>query len=835
MRTTGFCCAGCSYVYRLVHEHGLAGYYRIKDEVTAPADAAVFQPRDYGWLDLAQREAEAAGAAPARPPNPAKAGSPPIPELILDVQGISCAGCVWLIERVFQQLPGARGIVVNAQYGTMRLRWVRGEFSAVDFARKLQAFGYLAGPAGEAVGEPESRGLVKRIGLCAAFAMNVMLFSLPAYFGMDPSFEWAGLFGLLNLVFGTLSVLVGGTYFLARAGHALRERAMHIDLPIAIGIVGAYVGSLYGWLTGHERFIYFDFVATFILLMLVGRWAQVAAVERNRRRLLSQQLKPPSVALADGTSIPPEKLRAGQALLLGPGQTLAVESRLESAEAAFSLASINGEAEPRILRAGQRVPAGAINVGRAGVRLVACQAWAESLLAQLLQAGERPGERHVLLERIVRGYIIGILAFASLAGLGWWVGTSDALRTWAVVTAVLVVSCPCALALAFPLADEMATVALRRCGVFVRESDLWSKLARVRQLVFDKTGTLTLENPMLRNPEALGQLPASARQALYSLVSDNFHPVSQCLLENLLASGPVAAPSPMPGSELPAAVQETVGLGVEQGPWSLGRPGWRTANGGHPVGDQTSLSPASVPAGEATADCHPMSDHPPAAFLAPVAVDFAGQGHLGGDDGPGGHDAELAHGGRVVTRFRFLDSARPDARAELAALRARGLAVGILSGDRTEKVQALARELDLPPAQAMGGLSPQAKADWLAAHGADHTLMLGDGANDSLAFDRALCRGTPVIHRGVLERKADFYYLGRGIGGLRALFEIDAIRRRTQLTILVFSVAYNVCAVGLAVAGRMNPLVAAILMPVGSLTTLLIASLGMRPAFRHRA
>ena len=110
--------------------------------------------------------------------------------------------------------------------------------------------------------------------------------------------------------------------------------------------------------------------------------------------------------------------------------------------------------------------------------------------------------------------------------------------------------------------------------------------------------------------------------------------------------------------------------------------------------------------------------------------------------------------------------------------------------------------------------------------------MLGDGANDSLAFDRALCRGTPVIHRGVLEGKADFYYLGRGISGVRALFEVNIIRRHTQIAVLIFSVAYNLLAVGLAVAGMMNPLIAAALMPINSLLTLALVTGGMRKAFR---
>jgi Cu2+-exporting ATPase len=187
--------------------------------------------------------------------------------------------------------------------------------------------------------------------------------------------------------------------------------------------------------------------------------------------------------------------------------------------------------------------------------------------------------------------------------------------------------------------------------------------------------------------------------------------------------------------------------------------------------------------------------------------------------------------GAVLAQFRFVDTARPDARAELAALGRLGYATYILSGDHHTKVGALAAELGLPPAHALGELTPQAKADWLARHGAGETLMLGDGVNDSLAFDEARCRGTPVIHRGHLGQKADFYYLGRGIGGLRALFAINMVRRRTQRTILVFSVAYNVLAVGLAVAGRMNPLVAAILMPVNSLLTLMLVTGGMRPAF----
>jgi Cu2+-exporting ATPase len=774
MRASGFCCSGCAYVYRLVHEHGLAGYYDLKDAITVPADAAVFHARDYGWLEAAQREADAAAAGP---------GPSRSPELTLDVQGISCAGCVWLIERLYQQQPGARDIFVNAQLGSMRLRWLPGEFSAAEFARRLQAFGYLAGPSDPDRADPESRGLVRRVGLCAAFAMNIMLFTLPAYFGMEKSFQYAGLFGLLSLGFATLSFLVGGSYFVGRAWQAMRMRVLHIDMPIAIGIVGAYAGSLYGWLSGRDRFVYFDFVGTFILLMLVGRWAQVAAVERNRRRLLGQQARPNKVRVRGAApgeparEVPPEQVRVGDALVLLAGQTLPVDARLSAGGSVFSLASINGEAEPRTYRAGQRVPAGSVNVSRADAELEALQPWGESLLAQLLQAGERPGFRHVFVERVVRGYLVAILVLAVVAGVGWWLRTGDGARTWSVVTAVLVVSCPCAIGLAFPLADEMATAALRRRGVFVRENDVWSKLAGVRKLVFDKTGTLTLETPVLQNPEALGALDPDARSALLAMVRDSEHPVSQCLCESLLALGPAKL--------APGEVTETVGFGLELGAWSLGRADWRGAAPAGPVGT-----------------------------------------------------TDLVHRGRVVARFQFADAARADARIEVDALQRDGFEVFILSGDSGEKVRKLAAELAIPAGHALGELTPAEKAAWLEREGAGDALMLGDGANDSLAFDRALCRGTPVVHRGILEKKADFYYLGRGIGGIRELFWVDAARRRTQRMVLVFSILYNALAVGMAIAGRMNPLVAAILMPANSLVTLALVSGGMRrvvfgPALRE--
>ena len=227
---------------------------------------------------------------------------------------------------------------------------------------------------------------------------------------------------------------------------------------------------------------------------------------------------------------------------------------------------------------------------------------------------------------------------------------------------------------------------------------------------------------------------------------------------------------------LAGEIDETIGQGVCLGPWTLGRAGWRDAKGA---------------------------------------------------DG----STVLARSGEVIARFRFGDAVRRDAKREIAALGGRGFETFILSGDETSKVAAMAAELGLPPDNGYGNQTPEAKAAWLLENGADDALMLGDGANDSLAFDAARCRGTPVVHRGVLAAKADFYYLGQGLAGIRALFEVNDIRRQTHRVLLVFMIAYNITAVALAVAGLMNPLFAAVLMPLSSLATLAIVGLGMRRAW----
>jgi Cu2+-exporting ATPase len=226
-----------------------------------------------------------------------------------------------------------------------------------------------------------------------------MLFTLPAYFGMAATFPYARLFGTLSLVFATLSLLTGGMYFLGRAVSALRTGVMHIDLPIALGIVGAYLGSLYGWLAHREEFVYFDFVAAFILLMLVGRWAQVTVVERNRRQLLTARDRPQPVWVETPEG-PVERavadLRIGEVFAVRSGQVVPVEAQLETSAATLGTAWNHGRGRPAGLPGrGARAGAGAVNLGLGDIRLPGRSVSGRgSLLAQLLQPVARDAYRH---------------------------------------------------------------------------------------------------------------------------------------------------------------------------------------------------------------------------------------------------------------------------------------------------------------------------------------------------------------------------------------------------------------------------------------------------------
>jgi Cu2+-exporting ATPase len=758
---TGFCCQGCEQVHGLILSCGLARYYELRTEAIAPVDATILRGGDFAWLRTAQAQADFTGTRSMR----------------LGLRGVACIGCVWLIEKTFAEEAQLTAARVNAHQGAVTLEWNPGADLAAA-AEKLCSFGYLIVPESQA-GQAVDDGLTLRLGLCGAFAMNAMLNAVPGYMGLRADEAYAGVFRLLSAGCATLSLLVGGTFFLTRALAALKHRQLHMDLPIALGLIAAYLASFIGWAWGLPTLEYWDFVSLFTFLMLVGRWTQERAIEANRRRLpaTSPQLRTVSI-YADEHSVTPMRaapvaeLKAGEIYGVPAGQVAPVCGRLLNTAAELSLVWINGESEPVPYPQGRLIPSGGLNLGQQEIRVRAAEDWADSMVRKLSETSGEGAFRPRTLERILTLYLGTVIV---IAGLGFGlrgVLTHDWGAALQSAISVLIVSCPCAIGLAFPLATELAVGALRRSGVYARDPGIWERALAVRQVVFDKTGTLSLETPRLTNPEALAGLSVAETAALASLVDQNLHPFGRGLREAL---GVAAIP---PGD---GRLESIPGKGMTwhdgQGThWTLGRPDWHRSAESTSAGSQT----------------------------------------------------EFCRNGEQCALFTFEEEPRPNAAQEIAALRAQGLEVFVLSGDRPAKVAALLQAVGLPTSAGLGDLSPEQKATWIRQHDGQHTLMLGDGANDALAFTEATLRGTPVVDLSLLEQKADFYLLGRDLRGLSKLFAIARRRRRVLTEVFLFTVSYNVLVIALSLAGQMSPLLATVLMPASAILTLLHVTARLR-------
>lgn len=770
-----FCCRGCEYVYELIHNEGFDRFHELRGNSTVrPVRSLPFESRDYAWLDEAVTAAEEGH-------NPG-AGV----EAEFSLEGISCVGCVWLIEHLFLRHEGAMQADVHPATGHVRLRWACEKMDVRAFATEAASYGYALTKkrAGGSVGE--ARQMATRLGLCGAFAMNAMVFTLPRYLGMPPDFAFGGIFKLVVFLSATLAMLVGGSYFIRRAWQTLRMGVIHIDLPIALGLILAYAGSILGWVLDVKSLLYFDFVGTFVFLMLLGRYLQISALEKNRNRLQRSRPVPETVRSPEaGEPLALDDVVVGTRFEIDPGQSVPVAATLDRAPVEFSLEWINGEANAETFRPGRQVPAGAIHLGHDPALLTARETWADSLLAKLTNT-QRDAARVPAVEKLLRVYLIAVI-FIGIAGfVAWWMiaGGAPALQ---VMISVFVVSCPCALGVALPFADELAGARMERNGVFIREPLLWSRLRLVRTLIFDKTGTLTLERPVLANPESVTDLDPTATFALAILTHDSLHPVSRTLLESLGHGGQRM----LRESGEAAFVEDVPGMGrlvvIGGSTWSLGRPGW--------VAQAFRPQPTD-----------PQIDHIPAHH----------------------HDAELRRDRHSVARFRFRETLRPDAAAALDELRKLGYRMVILSGDRPEKVEAAAERLGIARGDAHASLTPQEKEKLVHEIDKHDTLFLGDGANDSLAFNAAWTTGTPVVDRSLLESKADFYFLGQGLRFLPLLLALAKRRRRAVSAAFAFALIYNIAAVSAALAGWMNPLVAAIIMPLSSAISMGIVAWGLR-------
>jgi Cu2+-exporting ATPase len=407
-------------VHGILTKAGLTRYYDLRRGPGLPPADLETRRIDHKWLELIEEE---------------RATEDSVRRVELDIQGIHCAACVWLIEELFRRHGGARmGVMsINPALGRVDLR-ISPDFALADWVDSVEDLGYLLGPA-IATGARPSDDLLLRVGICAALAGNVMLFAAAIYLGLreGPIYE---LLNQLSYAAGVLAVLIGGSVFIGSALRAIRKRVLHLDVPIALGIVLAFAGSTYSFFFASGHAAYIDTLTVFVALMLAGRWLQQRMLERNRAQLLAddgteslltREVKDGVVRIVHCIGV-----AKGDRLLIAPGDLVPVELRVLDQAASCSLDWIDGESRPRRFESGDAVPAGAFNVGTQAFSGIANTDFAASSLVGLL--GSDPASRGdgPLATRwwsqLSRYYVIGVVTLAAAGISYWWWRTGEPLR-----------------------------------------------------------------------------------------------------------------------------------------------------------------------------------------------------------------------------------------------------------------------------------------------------------------------------------------------------------------------------------------------------------------------
>jgi P-type Cu2+ transporter len=693
--------------------------------------------------------------------------------LELSVKGAKCAGCIAKIERGLLALPGVTDARLNLSTQRLTVTFDDARLAPRKLTATLADLGYDATPFDPAKAQraidAEGRFLLRCMGVAAFASMNIMLLSVAVWAGFGEMGE--GVRALFYGVSGLIAIpaaLYSGQPFFKSAWSALKHGRANMDVPISIAVFLTIIVSLIETI-GRGQHAYFDGVVMLLFLLLIGRYLDHALREKARtaaKELLALQALSAQRQRSDGTveSVAASAIAPGDILLLAPGDRAPVDGVVLDGASDIDRALITGESAPAPARIGDALPAGVINLTRRLTMRATATADQSTIaeLARLIEAGEQKRSQHVrIADRAAALYVPIVHALALATFLGWLI---LAQADWRVAmlnaAAVLIITCPCALGLAVPAVQVVATGRLFKRGVLVKSGDALERLAQIDRVVLDKTGTLTRGKPQLIDRPNPDDLAAAAQLARASR-----HPLARAIVE-AAGSGKVSADA-----------REIPGEGVE----------------GTIAG-----APARLGARR---------------FAAPDAPGAPA-------DTP---EIWFARAGQAPLRLRFADGLRSDARATVAAFAKLGLEPELLSGDAIAPVSAAAAEAGLTRfAAAQNPADKIARLSALAAQG-HKPLMIGDGLNDAAALAAAHASASPGTAVDATQAAADLVIQGEAMGPVLEAIDVARQARRRVFENLAFSALYNIVAVPFAAAGLVTPLIAALAMSGSSLVVTLNA------------
>ena len=706
----------------------------------------------------------------------------------LAVEGIHCAGCMAKIERGLAAVPEVSRARVNLTDKRVAVEWAGGAPDPARVVDRLSELGFKAYPFEPARAEADeaqaAAALLRRLGVAAFAAMNIMLLSVSVWSGnvTDITPEQRDFFHWLSALIALPAAAYAGQPFFRSAIRALRAKSLNMDVPITLGVLLALAMSVFETL-GHAEHAYFDSAIMLLAFLLAGRYLDQNMRRRTRAlagnlAALRAETAVKFVGNGEIREVPIASIGPRDLVLVRPGERIAVDGVIIEGRSDVDQSLITGETAHVAVGKGAAVYAGTVNVTgtlRVEVRAAAAGTLLDDI-KRLLDRATAARSRYVrLADRAARLYapMVHVTSLATL--LGWLAagaGFHDAIVT---AIAVLIITCPCALGLAVPAVQVVAAGALFRAGVLLNAGDAVERLAEVDTVLFDKTGTLTLPEPELVDAAEVAPslLALAGRLALSSR-----HPLAAAIAAAAGAKAPLADAVEVPGQGVCAMVDDVA--------VKLGRPSFCGATAEAEAAEQRD--------GEAS------------------LIAFA-------------HGTE-----RHV--FAVRQRLRPDAAAVVGRLKRVGLAVEIVSGDRAEAVAPVAARLGIAVFHAaMTPAEKIARIAALKAHGR-RVLMVGDGLNDAPSLAAAHVSLSPVTAVHLSQATADAVFLSERLAPVAAALAIAAKGRRVMRANLWLAAGYNFVAVPLAILGFASPLVAALAMS-GSSLLVTANALRARPSTRE--
>ncbi|MEM9585798.1 MAG: heavy metal translocating P-type ATPase [Planctomycetota bacterium] len=775
-----FCCSGCRGAYELIHGWGLQDYYKIRDTVAAGGSEPVSPNSDFDAFDQPEflGRSEPQGLASG------------LLQCRLAVGGLHCGACSWLIERSSQLHPGWKQARVHLGDHTIQITFDPQMTRLSAIAATLSRLGYRLMPLSDVDQADryaaENRSLLVSIAVAGFCAANAMWIAVALYAGdfSGIATQHAGILRWAGASLAVVSVIGPGRSFFRGAWASVRLRTPHMDLPVTLGLSAGVIAAVIVAAVGAGE-TYFDSVTTLVFFLLIGRWVQFRQQRKAHESVaLMMRLTPATASKLGGDgetfAVSADSLDIGDLIRVRAGETIAADGVIHTGHSMVDRSLVTGESMPIPLGPGDKVEAGCGNVESViDVRVEATGL--ETRVGKLMQLIEEAATRRTPIvqqaDKIGGIFVVTVIALAVLTFIWWRTDLAAALNH---SVALLIVACPCALALATPLAIAVALGRSARRGILIRGGDVFERMAKPGTIWFDKTGTLT--TGMMTVTDWTGDDRALALAA--SVEAESTHPLAQAVLRYAKSRR----------LKLPVALEVVSKPGggvrglVDNHQVMVGNANWMSESG-------MDVAPAWLDRVRSAAD------EGSTALLVSV------------DD-------------QVVASLSIADSLRSESAGLVQRLKQLGWQVGMLSGDHPGTARSVARQLGIEPAMTHGGMTPEQKLDQTrqsvdrAQDGGPKTcvVMVGDGINDAAALAAA---DVGIAVRGGASASleaAPVFLSGQKLSHISLLSEAAQRTVRTIHWTFALSLAYNVLAAILAMTGLISPLIAAILMPVSSLT-----------------